>query len=217
MENETIQIEEKVQKKHKFKFLTFASGLFNIALAALVAFALIFVIIAFPEWAQEGDGTKVIAAIIIIPLVFVFIAIAAIIAIFYLVVGIMIIVASFKDDKAYGKRRGLVITTVVFDFIQLALCLFLIFGVQGDTGGAKTILIVLAVATLLSAILKIVDLRLHKKRTSKIETQKSQLQTIETQIDFSALNDTKLAAPETKPIEKIEDIDVKEENKGEIL
>lgn len=196
-------------KKHRFKFLTFLSALVNIILSAGLVYLVVTVVTKiYSEWMVNDDVT-VVVGFILMPIIFLFVGLCALGVIFYVICGILMLISSFKDDRAYSKWKGLVITTVVFDFILAVISLLLMFMLMETD--SWMLFMIAAIGTLLSAILKIIDMSVHKKRLKKTAEEKKQQAKVENgeipnvnpNVDFSALNKTE------EPISNIEDIENK--------
>lgn len=212
---------EKKQKKHRFKFLTFLSGLINFALSIGVVACVVYIIsVWYPQWAGSGLAA-VITGFFFIPFLMAFFAVGILGGIFYLIMGILLLVSSFKEDKKFVRWKGLLITTIVFDFI---LALFSGLLCLSDIGDAKTIFIAILIATLASAFFKILDMILHKQRIKHNKIEKVvEVQSVNSaspsHINFSALNSSpnnKVKEDNaTKKINSIDEIDVADINREE--
>ena len=180
--------------KHNFKVSTFLSGLFMILISiAFLGVGLLFVMQVIPAFSSD-DGLKqlglLFAGIIVMPFIILVLILIVIMFFCYLVLGIMLIVSSFKTDDAFHRWRGFVIFTIVIDFLMILPLFWIGCGINGF---GMYICIGTSIALLLSAILKIVDLSLSGKRLKKAQqlaAQKAQeTQTQDSQnVDFSKLS-----------------------------
>jgi len=205
------------ENKMKFKFLTFLSGLLNIALFVLVAYMCFSILTIFPSLIGDNDLGGAIASIILMPFVILFLGVCVIAAIIYIILGVMCIVMSFSKDKTFRRLRGLMITSIVFDFILAIFSMFLMFSYEGKT---FIIALVLIATAIISAILAIVDLCLHKRRERKYQNALA-AQNVNTPqtvtVEPSKIENKQQEVVEEKPLfEPIEDISqIEQQNNNE--
>ena len=178
--------------KHSFKLSTFLSGLFMLLIAlAFLAVGVLFVMQVIPAFTSDNGLEQVgllFAGIIVMPFIFLVLILVIIMFFCYLVLGIMLIVSSFKTDEGFHCWRGFVIFTIVTDFLLLLPLLLIGCGLEGF---GMYICIGTSVALLISAILKIVDLSLAGKRLRKAQQQRAAEMAAESQsskVDFSQLS-----------------------------
>ena len=194
--------------KHSFKLSTFLSGLFMLLIAlAFLAVGVLFVMDVIPSF-TNGEGLEqlglLFAGVILMPFVILILILTIVMFVCYLVLGIMLIVSSFKTDEAFHRWRGFVIFTIVIDFIMFLPLLLIGLGLENII--AKVVCIATSIAVVLSAILKIVDLAVSGKRLRKAQQQRAaQVETQPSTVDFSKLSDDGKAQDESE-IDKLIDL-----------
>ncbi len=154
------------KKNKRFKLLTFVTGILAILLAFAVLACVIFIVKDFIPMLSRPDGSDVdklavgILAIMLLPLMFVLIALCSMMTILYFVLGCFLIGCAFKEDRVFRNRMGFIIFTIVMDFFLSANLLFAGLTVQP----MPVILVVVACVMLFSSILKIVDLSIFNRK-----------------------------------------------------
>ena len=164
-ENEVI---EKKSKRIKVStliagILTIIFGLAMVGMAFYVGYVMVSGIwIKDTSSAGEAFAFALIGWIII-PLFLLIAAIILVVAITNLTSGIFAVIAATKEDKKFLDHKGLVITSIVFDFItMIALGIFGLAELGSKKGVDRTfglILLVAALIALVMAILKIVEIK----------------------------------------------------------
>ena len=179
---EEYNIEKAEAKSKRIKPLTLISGvlgvIIGIALTALAFFVGYSMISAF--WIK--DTSNAAEALfwgfwgwLIIPLFLIISGIILVVAILNIVSGSLAIAAATKDDKKYLARKGLIITSIVFDFI-LVLGLG-IFAMSTTSGGESSTIFfgIGAILALVMAIIKIIDIsHVSKRYGQQVKYEKEQ-------------------------------------------
>ncbi len=176
--------------RHAFKVSTFLSGLFMLLISfAFLGVGILFVMQVIPAFTSDNGLEQLgllVAGLFVMPFVFVVLILVIMMFVCYLVLGIMLIVSSFKTDDAFYRWRGFVIFTIVVDFLMVLPLIFIGYIVEGI---GMWVFIGTSVALIISAILKIVDLSLAGKRFRKSQMLAAQAQAQNSQTaDFSKLS-----------------------------
>lgn len=182
-------------RKTHFKFLTFLSGLFEILLGVGTILLGIFLSLSVNEFLGKPDGAEGWFISLFFGGFIIILAWAALFCLFIafficLVLGIMLIVSSFRNDRVFEKRKGFVIFTIVCDFLLAIALVFVAFALSG---ALQIGCFAVAALMLILAILKIVEIRINKKHIEKLDEQEAleNGQNKKVGVDFSALSKTK--------------------------
>ena len=182
-------LEKAEAKAKKIKPLTLISGIFGviigIALVALAIFVGYSMISAF--WIKDSSSaaeafTFAMLGWLIIPLFLLISGLILVVAILNIVSGALAISASTKDDQKFLARKGLIVTSIVFDFILVAgLGIFAMaqFSNTGNDQATSILFGVGAIVALISGIVKIIDIAHVSKRYNKqekVEKEKKQFE-----------------------------------------
>lgn len=160
---------QKPKRKNKFKIFTFFSGLLTLVLSVCVFFFTFYILFTlYPQWINE-DAATVIVGIFLLPALICLVGVCCIAGVLYMVLGILSIVASFKEDKSFLNWKGLVITVIVFEFLIATITLIMSMMDLGE--GSMAIFLSIAAVVLFSAILKIIELVMLKKRMKKSKNE----------------------------------------------
>ena len=179
--------EEKQQKK-KYKVLTLISGILTIIFALLLIAAAVMLVFSLIDSVNStGDDAGaalgwLFAGWLIVPLFGLFVLFFIGIGITYIVLGSFLCSSSSKTDAVYLGRSGFVITTIVFDFIMAFIFMFCVYAFEG---GYRLFYAVLMGISIISAVLKITDIALAKRRVRKDPSLVAS--NVQKNINFSAL------------------------------
>ena len=209
---------EKPKQKFGLKPLTFFSGLFDLAVGAVLGVLCGLLIEPLTSWIGNSGLTQLLG-IFAMPLIFAFFLLGFGLAIMFVILAIFSIISSFKSDKK--NLNGLVITTIVFECILLPVILFLL--LCNSEGKYFSLFIAIIAVLVVSVIFKIVDLVLMRRREKKYKQAVEKFEENKKTVNFDALggqnmqNDAKgdnVAEPNrTNDVEKSEtDATQKEEN-----
>ena len=180
------EIEKVEAKSKKIKPLTLVSGIIGVIIgAALVALAFFVgysLISAFWIKDTSSAGEALFWGLwgwMIIPLLLIISGLILVVAILNLVSGGLAIAAATKDDKKYLARKGLIVTSIVFDFLLVGgLAIFAMSNFNNTSSSdAATSLVfgIGAIVAFVSALIKIIDLAHVSKRYKKqVEIEKEQ-------------------------------------------
>ena len=174
------------EKAKRTKPLTLVSGIFGVligvALVALAVFVSYSMLSTF--WVKDTSSAAeaisfVFLGWLIIPFLLLIGGLILVVAILNIVSGSLAIAASTKDDKNYLARKGLIVTSIVFDFILvLALGIFALTQLSNKSDGAQTFALILGLGTIVSLVcgtIKIIDISIVSKRHKKqIKYEKEQ-------------------------------------------
>lgn len=201
-------------RKRHFKFFTFLSGLVEVALGVGALILSIFLIFSSNGFfgslttSLEGAFVGIFFGTFLLILVWVVLICLFIAVIICLALGIMLISASFKEDRIFEKRRGFIIFTIVADIFLFS---SLIAMSTNTTGTTQSLIIMVAVLMALTAILKITDLIINKTRVAKLEKiQEQNGEAPKRVVDFSALGgkfeDKENAQSKKDELQKLEEM-----------
>ena len=172
------ELQEK--KSGRIKVMTLVSGiitlLFGIAMVGLAVYVGTAMIEGYMLKSTDSAAEAFaffFAGWIIIAFFFIIAIVMLIVAALNITAGIFAIVAATKSDEKYLKRKGLVITSIVFDFL-IVVGLFatgfaMLSNSDASTQTISLILLVAAGIALVSAIVKIVDIKRVSKRYKKFQ------------------------------------------------
>lgn len=209
-----INLKGRVMRKRHFKFFTFLSGLVEVALGVGALILSIFLIFSSNGFfgslttSLEGAFVGIFFGTFLLILVWVVLICLFIAVIICLALGIMLISASFKEDRIFEKRRGFIIFTIVADIFLFS---SLIAMSTNTTGTTQSLIIMVAVLMALTAILKITDLIINKTRVAKLEKiQEQNGEAPKRVVDFSALGgkfeDKENAQSKKDELQKLEEM-----------
>lgn len=175
------------KKARKPKVLTLICGILTIIFAVVmigVAFYVGYAMLGdFFNKGTSGDAGSALAFAmvgwLIIPFFMLIAGVILVVAIMNLVSGIFAVVAATKEDKKFLDHKGLVITSIVFDFLALfGLGIFgfvELFNKNNNAMVLGAVVLAAAAGALIIAVLKIVELtRVSKRYKVFVETNKTQ-------------------------------------------
>ena len=180
-------VEVESEKSKKIKPLTLISGIIGViigvALVALAVYVGINLLSAF--WVKDSTSSAAEAFAfaffgwLIIPVFLLICGLIMVVAILNIVSGSLAITAATKDDKKYMARKGLIITSIVFDFILVvALGIFALTTISGTSTDAGIMSIILGVGAgvaFVSAVIKIIDTaQVSKRYNRQVKYEKEQ-------------------------------------------
>lgn len=196
-----MQNEVKKVKQHRFKFLTFFSALMMLIMAmGLVWFIFYMFTDLWPAWMGDNGAEGIIAGVFLFPLLLCFGVLGCALIILYLILGVFLMMASFKDDREFSRKKSLMISVIVINFIIAAISLILMM----NGGNSVLVFIIISAAMILNSILLIIDMSLFNRRQRKriengeVEEKANPI----INVDFSALSENSLEA-ELKRLNKL--------------
>ena len=179
-------VEVESEKSKKIKPLTLISGIIGViigvAMVALAVFVGINLLSAVWVTDKSSAGEAFAFAFfgwLIIPVFLLICGLIMVVAILNIVSGSFAISAATKDDKKYMARKGLIITSIVFDFILvIALGIFALTTISdksSDSGITAILVGVGAAVAFISAIIKIIDTaQVSKRYNRQVKYEKEQ-------------------------------------------
>lgn len=180
-------------EKKKFKALTLVSGISTIIFGVMLLVGVGMLVLTMLQGANSSlnssDATQrigfALTGWILIPMVVVLVLFLLGICITEFVLGAFLCGSATKSDKQYLGRSGFLITTIVFDFILTIVFGIITYAISGSM--YKIVFGVLLAVSLLSGVLKIVDLSLAKKRMKLPEAEVTANPQPVSSVNFNAL------------------------------
>lgn len=164
--------------------LTLTSAILGTVFQGILALESVILFIAMMDLVAGATGAGTLAIVMIITIA---------IAVLGLIFNILSIPAWNKAPEVFRKKRGVIITAIVFNLLIVVLSLI---GYAGEGTTVNFLSILMLLCLIASSIMFIVDLATEKKRVAELEAQNATEETTETAQDSPVQASTATALEE---------------------
>ena len=161
--------------------LTLTSAILGTVFQGILALESIILFVAMMDLVAGATGAGTLAIVMIVTIA---------IAVLGLIFNILSIPAWNKAPEVFRKKRGVIITAIVFNLLIVVLSLI---GYAGEGATVNVLSILMLLCLIASSIMYIVDLATEKKRVAELEAQNA---TEETEAEAEATVSTATALEE---------------------